>query len=478
MNTSRFTAVQDQVAELIDDHVRRLQQDIRNYSQDPTQAKQCSSLQALKETWLEEYADTSDLATTEADWQALLRQLPESTLSVEVRSVNQRTGSSSLDYSQYESTGLRVIAIGGNSLSRGLTLEGLIISYFYRNSQMYDTLLQMGRWFGYRDGYLDTCRLWLHAEALQWYAHITEASEELRAEVLMMQQKRLKPIDFGLKVRAHPDTLLVTARNKMRASEQIDWYVSVSRQYLETPKLGLNAKRFQANFSAATELLGYLKGLPEEPSGAGWQKPLWRNVPRSRVVEFLRSFQTHSLDLNFSEGFLADYLERVQDVRLDSWDVFVPQGKEEPRTIAGHSLRPLKRRVGFSTDQKNLLVSGSHARVGERKFEGVGLTPEQLEAVELEYKDKGNPPGSAYRERRTTPLLILFLVNPYLEEKEQGPKELIPTEIPIVAVGLSFPKLEEDGAREKIPYRVNTVYLRERFEAELDDDEPEVLLLD
>lgn len=57
--------------------------------------------------------------------------------------------------------GLRAIVIGGFTLSRGLTLEGLIVSYFYRNSKMYDTLMQMGRWFGYRNNYEELCRIYI-----------------------------------------------------------------------------------------------------------------------------------------------------------------------------------------------------------------------------------------------------------------------------------------------------------------------------
>ena len=115
-------------------------------------------------------------------------------LPIEIRSVNQRTGAASLNYAIHREKGLRIIAVGGNSLSRGLTLEGLCVSYFYRNTQMYDSLLQMGRWFGYRDGYGDLCRIWMTDEAINWYAHISEATDELRAEIRRMQLSKLKPI--------------------------------------------------------------------------------------------------------------------------------------------------------------------------------------------------------------------------------------------------------------------------------------------
>ena len=173
VNVSRFTAVQDQVATLTHAYLSRLQQDIRNYSQLPeAEALRNHSLADLRNTWDQEYH------TPEFRWGTVQRALLTAALPIVVRAVNQRTGAASLDYAKHRESGLRVIAVGGNSLSRGLTLEGLSTSYFFRNSQMYDTLLQMGRWFGYRDGYKDLCRLWLTDDAAQWYAHITLATEE------------------------------------------------------------------------------------------------------------------------------------------------------------------------------------------------------------------------------------------------------------------------------------------------------------
>ena len=113
------------------------------------------------------------------------------------------------------------IAVGGFSLSRGLTLEGLMVSYFLRNSMMYDTLMQMGRWFGYRPDYQDLCRIWMPEEAQGWYEHVAESIEELRSELRSMEAANATPEDFGLKVRGHPDTLIVTARNKMGTGARI-----------------------------------------------------------------------------------------------------------------------------------------------------------------------------------------------------------------------------------------------------------------
>jgi hypothetical protein len=127
---------------------------------------------ALRDCWAKEYSNVARLV---GNTEALLPAVASAT----VISVN-RDSPGSLDYESAGENGITVIAVGGFSLSRGLTLEGLTVSYFLRNSMMYDTLMQMGRWFGYRADYEDLCRVWMPEEAASWYAHIAEATEELQ----------------------------------------------------------------------------------------------------------------------------------------------------------------------------------------------------------------------------------------------------------------------------------------------------------
>lgn len=148
VNVSRFTAVQNQVADIIYTSLTAIQQDVRSYGSLSVSEASCSPiLHSLKETFDREFIQTG------LGWEQVQAALHESIASVVVKAVNQQTRASSLDYALHRQNGLRVVTVGGNSLSRGLTLNGLSVSYFYRNSQMYDTLLQMGRWFGYRQGY-------------------------------------------------------------------------------------------------------------------------------------------------------------------------------------------------------------------------------------------------------------------------------------------------------------------------------------
>jgi hypothetical protein len=153
-------------------------------------------------------------------WEELEPHLLPAVSKIEVRAIN-GTSADALTYKDHRAVGLSVIAVGGDKLSRGLTLEGLTVSYYLRTSRMYDTLMQMGRWFGYRPGYLDLCRLYTTQELADWYSDITVANEELNREFDQMAVENASPEDYGLRVRSHPDGLLVTARTKMRDSREM-----------------------------------------------------------------------------------------------------------------------------------------------------------------------------------------------------------------------------------------------------------------
>ena len=394
------------------------------------------------------------------------RSLLNSALPVTVKAINQRTGAASLDYAVHKDAGLRVIAVGGNSLSRGLTLEGLSTSYFLRNSQMYDTLLQMGRWFGYRDGYADLCRLWITDEAAQWYAHITSATEELRDEVKRMRQQRATPLDFGLKVRAHPDSLLVTAQNKMRQAKTIERVISLSGKLLETARLKSNTNSLVSNRAAVIRFLDQLRVTGLEPEKSHWGTTVvWRGVPKELVAALLSDFDVHPLNVAFQTGDLARYLGTTTEPRLRTWDVAMPGGSGKPITFGGVSVSPSKRKM---VDDQNgmLLVSGTKARVGSRGVEKEGLDLSVVERIEQEFK-RSNPGKSIsdkiYRMARSRPLLLAHILSPN-EPIAGGYSE------EIVALGLSFPQFDDTDVAKRVMYRVNLVEWRSMLEQEVDDD--------
>lgn len=290
INVSRFTDVQNKTAELVEDWLKQVKSDLEDYARiEPEKALRIRSLQLLYSVWNK--FKLSDIA--ECDWDTLLREfLFDAVRRVEVRAVNQRTGSASLNYYSYKAIGFRVIAVGGNSLSRGLTLEGLCVSYFYRNSIMYDTLLQMGRWFGYRPNYGDLFKIWMAEDAVDWYGYITDATNELKAELHRMEKQNQTPEDFGLKVRQDPNSLIVTARNKMRTGTIVSRPITVSGRLIETPRLKNRADSLISNELACKRLIAELDridGVSSEKNESP-EAIIWHNVPKKYIYDLVETF--------------------------------------------------------------------------------------------------------------------------------------------------------------------------------------------
>lgn len=235
VHVTRFTVVQKQVARQIEAHKRHIRQRLQR------QIDHLPLVERLAMLWERDFVPTStgindDITggiATLPPWSAILTVLPEIIEDVQVRMIN-GTAKDALDYVEHQETGLKVIAIGGDKLARGLTLEGLSVSYFLRASRMYDTLMQMGRWFGYRPGYLDVCRLYTTGDLIEWFGHIADASEELRQEFDLMAESGGTPRDYGLRVQSHP-VLMVTSPLKMRTAHSM--MLSFSGCILETVAL-------------------------------------------------------------------------------------------------------------------------------------------------------------------------------------------------------------------------------------------------
>ena len=474
VNVSHYTEVQNQVRELIDAMVRQIQEDVRNYAGlGKDDALRNRSIRLLHEAYVAEYPGV------DMPWARVQQCLAAAILPVVVRAVNQKSGAASLSYAEYAQDGLRVIAVGGNSLSRGLTLEGLCISYFYRSTAMYDTLLQMGRWFGYRPGYQDLVRIWMTDETANWYSHIAEASEELRHEIRHMQKSRLRPIDFGMKVRAHPDALLITARNKMRHSAEITRVMTITEEGLETPRLMSDPGIILANYRVAASLVErlVLSGTRRE-TGAN---PLWKGVDKALVVDLLNNFVVHPLNVTFHPQDLARFIEESGDPRLDRWDVVIPNGGRQTLELADDvSVRLQKRKLEVNLERRYLLVNERKMRVGSRGVEKEGMSPEEIAAAEKAFTEDPdnegtlNVPDRAYRRFRSRPLLILHFLQGTEGPDERGTERdfRVPEGAALTAIGLSFGQL--GGKSMRVKYRINLVEIRNLVADEvLGDDEEE-----
>lgn len=214
INISRFTKVQEHIKTLIENYLDNTRNDIR-------QSWKLNSGEALKNVSVKRLYDFFDreYSNLELNWIDVLQKINDTARDIDLVTVN--SGSKSkLNYKSYKN-GYRVIAIGGVALSRGLTLEGLMISYFYRNSATFDVLMQMGRWFGYREGYDHLCKVYISKQSFLYYKEIVKSSEQLKQDIKRMVKSKQRPVDFGIRVRNDfYNELRITAANKMRNTKQ------------------------------------------------------------------------------------------------------------------------------------------------------------------------------------------------------------------------------------------------------------------
>lgn len=404
INISRFTAVQEIIAVQVRDYVKELQDAFRNYCSLPYDiASNNLHIRDMKDTYDKQYCLLG------YEWEDVFAMLSRSNAGVVVQSFNTNNGHD-IDYSDYP-LGLRIIAIGGMSLSRGLTLEGLVVSYFYRNSRMYDTLMQMGRWFGYRVKYEKLCRIWMSEESIEYYRNISEATDELRKEVKRYENTGLTPLDFGLRVRCDINSLLVTARNKMRSTDKVVCTISFSGITIETPYLYADKDSNLSNYNQIKVMVRDAQDKGCLISGNDKNKVL-KDVDSSVIIDFLDSFNVSPLNSRFDCNTISEFIKNYQGPELKKWDIAFASGQSEKYISFDDqnniSQRCVRRIFSLEKLGKIISVSGKKARlgsVGDGKF---GLSQEQVKKLE----GKISKQSDYFDNVERNPLLVVYSVEP------------------------------------------------------------------
>lgn len=422
INVSRFVPVQKAVRDFLSLREKRIREAVRtNYMMPESVSSANGFMQGLKQVFDAEYADSG------FTWPEVKAALNSVFDHLHLYVINSKSDEV-LDYTRYEKegVGLTAIAVGGLSLSRGLTIEGLTVSYMYRNTRMYDTLMQMGRWFGYRPGFEDLCRVHLSRDSINWYSHIAAAAEELTQQVKRMRRDGLSPKDFGLYVRSHPDSLLITAANKMRSGQEVTVEQTFSgrlrESYVVSTDPDVNARNFELIVEHWRDGFG---GRPEEATEKG---VIFRDVPVTAIEGFLMRFECHSTFAGIKSD-VVNYLERIAEKRpLTDVLLISPSGipGENPFT-----LRNQVRVVG--KDQPNGTAWRLNKdRVASRGDEKLGLSDAQRKEAEALARGEdgtGAVSDTHYRMVRNRPLLMIHSLEPR-NGAVTGP---------IAAFGVSFP---------------------------------------
>jgi hypothetical protein len=319
VHVTRFIAVQGRVRDLVLEELKGIQRRLE-YGDG---ARTPSILEEFRAEWDSEFVpvfDTiRDVGCKNVSWAQVENELRTVALGIRVFTIN-GTAKDALEYKDHEQVGLNVIAIGGDKLSRGLTLEGLSISYFLRTSKMYDTLMQMGRWFGYRPGYLDLCRLFTTGTLISWYKHIALAEEELKREFDNMAAAGMTPSDYGLRVRTHPDGMIVTSLNKMLHSRTM--FLSWAGTLVQTAQISKKRDVVADNLKATETFVGKL-GPEEYRSG----NIIWHDIAPETVCAFLRSTNYPAASIKACGPHVADYIEKQAAIgELTNWTVAMVSG--------------------------------------------------------------------------------------------------------------------------------------------------------
>jgi hypothetical protein len=347
IHVTRFVAVQERVATLVSADLKSLKERIANGDG----GRKPSLVDELKLLWESDFVQTTVALGLEnvkcVTWENVLSSLYFATSKVTVATIN-GYAKEALDYKEYESVGRNVIAIGGDKLSRGLTLEGLTVSYFLRTTRMYDTLMQMGRWFGYRPGYLDLCRLYTTTELIQWYRHIALAETELRREFDYMAKAGLTPENYGLRVRTHPGGLMITALNKMGWNQRTE--LACDGRLIQTAHLPKDA-RIQRN-AARTE--SFLNELNVPSKRLDKRALVWREVSGDSVAEYLMGMEYPIHSMRMAGTDLASFIRKLnQQEELINWTVVLLSNSQikdpECREFASHRIGLLRRSPASQT---------------------------------------------------------------------------------------------------------------------------------
>lgn len=408
-------------------------------------------------------------------WKDVLIHLNGAASRIKIKSIHGGSGEA-LDYFEHKN-GLSVIAVGGNKLSRGLTLEGLSVSYYLRASRMYDTLMQMGRWFGYRGGYVDLCRLFTSRELNEWFCHITQASEELREEFEYMSDiAGSTPEQYALKVRTHPGVLQVSATNKMRSATtvQISWAGILVESYEFKKDIAIINHNFKhtQNFIAELPL-----GFKPKPNAF-----IWYDIPAELIINFFEGI--HSIE-NLKKAEPRKLIQfitaQLKNNELTDWRIALmskPKAKSSKFVISNNEVE-----VGQWVRKEDDLMSNSESVYYLRKSHIISPSDEFIDFTTEEYEDamdltnrkrfklglgKAKYPNG--KEVRTNlrdpkkPLLILYLLDPdeslWKYPLEKGIN-------PFVGYAISFPKSNFDTP---VSYAVNEELL-DRFDVVEEDFE-------
>jgi hypothetical protein len=431
IHATRFTDVHKAISVHVESYLKMIRQQVMAYaslSDAEIQSPLLRDMHAIQVKYL---------STMEFPWEDILIQLPSYIETIVVREVHQQT-SVPLEYRKDIVT--NAIVIGGASLARGFTVVGLSVSYFLRNTIFYDTLMQMGRWFGYRPGYEDLCRIFMPEERIGDFAEIIDATDDLISTLKLMAELKRTPNDFGLAVQRNPDSALqITARNKQKNIHHFLFDMQLDGTLKETSYLSKDEMDIKHNMELVGNLVSKMPILDENE-----ETKIWKHVDKSLIRTFVSNFKLISRDtLGLSSRMPIRFILQYIEERHTTWDVALYSGSGVLFPMGEVKIKKQKRQLkvnswGAYEVQNRQVSSGNSENVTiEDSYERSRIGDNRKLAR-----------ASADRPR---PLLMLHILQSDTVES-------------IAAFGISF---SGDAASTNPPVQllINTVYVQNLAEA-------------
>ncbi len=471
INISRFNKVQLDIRDKVCAYV----EDLKNViEQDSYRAKEQFLRNADMRQMYNLYMNDPyyDSIRTEFSWKDIQSALGYEASKMKVLVINGLKDEEKLDYRSLKDIGARYIVIGGFVLSRGLTLEGLLISYYSRNGSAYDSLFQMCRWFGYRPKYEDLCRIYMSDINIQCFSAVIEATNDLKKQFIEMKRQNKTPDDFGMMVKKCPDilhtTLLVTSRNKSRTSIDKVLTLNYSRQVVDTSKIYWDREKNAKNLNVLRTELEKKLGNLSDVNG----RKMYRNVGKNTIISILKQFDIPFENNKFDVASICDFLEKT--TKLDQWDVVVATGDESKSTkfkFGGQELNPVKRSFTYRSAEEESFVriAGNNNRLMDPGILNAGLSFETLQDIRDEAGPGKTPTALDYLKYRNIPILVIYPIELKYEEDKPEKREIMDqlNGQYLIGLGIGFPY---NGEGFTVQYKIN-----KRRQQELEKEREEMM---
>lgn len=409
INMSRFTKVQAVIKDIVENYFNEIKRTVKQcHKLSMNFALSNQTVKDLKQTFNSQFKEL-DNQLDGITWAKVFKQLYDSISKIKVIVVNSSKSSAKLNYDEAKD-GLRVIAVGGLALSRGLTLEGLMVSYFYRNTATFDVLMQMGRWFGYREGYADLCRIWITKIAFSYYRYIYESTEALKKDIKTMGEEKKKPEDFGIRVRNDSIDLGITAANKMRNTINKAVRKSFYGSLFETPYIFRDLNLIEENINNTLSFLNDIEITKRDENVT--QHPYFRNIDYFKVYNLINSLNiSPDGDTYFDKKQIMQFMKKSKE-DLQYFDVLVIGGRSKLNgTINPHRFVFPKLNIdiplvgrGFDVRNENIRMSKNRLRLGGKTDTIYGLREEEIPLTHSKAQD--------FLIKGRNPLLIIYFINP------------------------------------------------------------------